>query len=347
MVLLVAAMLAQEPVRTDVFTAGADGYHTYRIPALLVGPRGALLAFCEGRKTGRGDHGDLDLVLRRSVDGGRTWEAMRLVYEEGGDAKVTIGNPCPVLDSETGTIWLPFTRDNNDVLVTSSADEGVTWSKPVVITAHVKKPGWTWYATGPGVGIRVERGAHRGRLVIPCDHREPLDGKAVTVSHAIFSDDHGATWALGENVAPHTNECQVAELADGSLLMNMRNYWGKDGGKPESGGKRAVATSADGGKTWGPLRFDAALVEPICQASLIRAQGTLLFSNPASTSKRERLTVRFSRDDGVTWPESRVLHEGPAAYSCLAALPDGRIGVLYERDDYRAITLATFPLDGK
>ena len=114
--------------QTNLFTAGVDGYHTYRIPALLVTTHGSVLAFCEGRKTGAGDHGDVDLVMKRSTDGGRTWSALQLVHEEGGDAKITIGNPCPVVDATTGIIWLPFTRDNKAVLITSSTDDGMTWS---------------------------------------------------------------------------------------------------------------------------------------------------------------------------------------------------------------------------
>ena len=113
---------------TVVYEAGKDGYHTYRIPALIATSKGTLLAFCEGRKTSRQDHGDVDLVLKRSTDGGKTWSAQQLIHEEGGEKKVTIGNPCPVVDAETGVIWLPLTRDNNSVLMLSSADDGVTWS---------------------------------------------------------------------------------------------------------------------------------------------------------------------------------------------------------------------------
>ncbi|MCA9069704.1 MAG: exo-alpha-sialidase, partial [Planctomycetaceae bacterium] len=320
---------------TDVFVSGDGGYHTYRIPALIRGKKGTLLAFCEGRKTNRSDHGDLDLVLRRSLDQGQTWQPMQLVYEEGGTKKITIGNACPVVDQSNGRIWLPFCRDNDDVLMTYSDDEGQTWSKPEDITSDVKRPGWTWYATGPGVGIQLKHSDHKGRLVIPCDHREPMDGKMVTVSHAIYSDDHGKSWKLGENVAPHTNECQVVELGDGRLQMNMRNYWGREGGKPDRHAKRAIATSSDGGETWEDLRFDDTLIEPVCQASVIKVEtdapsDVLLFSNPASKTTRHRLTVRLSRDGGETWPTSKLLHEGPAAYSCLCQLPGGKIGCLYE-----------------
>ncbi|MCS6851665.1 MAG: glycoside hydrolase, partial [Gemmataceae bacterium] len=340
------------PMQVDVFVSGTEGYHTFRIPALLASPKGTLLAFCEGRKTSRADHGDVDLVLKRSHDGGKTWGPLQLVYEEGGTAKITIGNPCPVVDRETGTIWLPFTRDNDDVLVTHSRDDGQTWAKPVVITASVKKPGWTWYATGPGIGIQLRHGAHRGRLLIPCDHRGPLEGeRSATYSHVIYSDDHGQTWKLGGVVAPHTNECQVAELSDGTLVINMRNYWGRDGKEPAKGNRRAVALSRDGGLSWTDLRFDATLIEPVCQAGLLGVAGPenqdwLIFSNPASTTQRHRLTLRLSRDGGRSWPHERVLEPGPAAYSCLAELPGGDVGCLYERGSqhpYEKITLARFP----
>lgn len=344
---------AAEPERVDVFVAGADGYHTFRIPAVIVAPKsGDLLAFCEGRKTGRGDHGDLDLVLKRSTDGGRTWGPLEVVYEEGGDAKVTIGNPCPVVDAATQTIWLPFCRDNDDVLITHSTDGGRTWSPPTEITADVKRPEWGWYATGPGVGIQLSQGIHRGRLVIPCDHREKIDGRDVMHSHVFYSDDHGKTWTLGGSVAMHTDECQVVELSDGTLLINMRNYWGRTAKQPEKGGMRAVARSRDGGATWGPLEFDRTLIEPVCQASLLRDPMTegdkplLLFSNPASTTARHRLTLRASVDEGRTWFAERVLHAGPAAYSCLTVLPDGAIGCLYEAGEehaYEKLVFARIP----
>ena len=340
---------ADSLMQQAVFISGQGGYHTYRIPSLIVSKKGTLLAFCEGRKSGGGDAGDIDLVLRRSLDQGKTWGELQVVWD---DADNTCGNPCPVVDPDTGTIWLLLTHNlgadtearivgrtskgSRTVWVTKSTDDGATWTKPVEITKDVKKDDWTWYATGPGVGIRTKS----GRLVIPCDSKS--GDKGVTrESHVIYSDDAGATWKLGGVAGPKCNECQVAELADGSLMLNMRSYQGNN--------RRLISLSRDGGLTWTKPVEDATLIEPVCQASLVSVPGIangLLFSNPAST-KRENLTVRLSRDGGKTWPASRVLHPGPAAYSCLAILPDGDVGCLYERGDKRAyetVTFARFPL---
>jgi sialidase-1 len=346
--LLLASLLAA-PVQHDVFVSGKEGYHTFRIPALVVTPKGTLLAFCEGRKNGRGDSGAIDLVLKRSTDGGRSWSRLSVVADDGEN---TVGNPCPVVDRKTGTVWLLLThnlgkdtertiRDGTSkgtrrVWVTKSADDGVTWSKPADVTKDVKDPKWTWYATGPGVGIQTAA----GRLVIPCDHTEAKT--KTNRSHVIYSDDGGKTWKKGGVLGEKTNECQLAERSDGSLLLNMRSYHGKN--------RRAVATSKDGGLTWSEVKLDDALIEPVCQASLISLPAAkkgdkvrLLFSNPAST-KREKMTVRLSDDEGKTWSKGALLHAGPAAYSCLGATKDELL-CLYERGEksaYERVTLARF-----
>jgi sialidase-1 len=256
-----------------------------------------------------------------------------------------------VVDSTTGTIRLTFCPNNEDVLVTSSRDDGRTWAAPRIITGSVKKPGWRWYATGPGVGFRLARGLHSGRLVISCDHRENVDGRPVMFSHVFFIDDHGRSWSLGGTVDRHTDECQVVELADGALLINMRNHWGRDGGRPDRGGMRAIARSRDGGATSSPLEFDANLIEPVCHASLIGVPHpgrptdvVLVFTNPASRTARRALTVRVSVDGGRTWPVTIPVDAGPAAYSCLTPLPEGRVGLLYEREMSAQITFTVIPI---
>ena len=321
--------------QTQIFKAGEHGYHTYRIPALVASAEGTLLAFCEARKNSRSDHGDIDMALRRSFDNGETWTEMAIVWDEGEN---TVGNPCPVLDRDTGTIWLPFCLDNERVFVTSSDDDGATWSTPREITQDVHLPQWPWHATGPTHGIQLDC----GRLVIPCDHK--ADDK--NHSHIVCSDDHGETWRLAGLLTGHTDECGVVRTADGSLYLNMRSYQGKN--------RRAYAWSEDRGETWSEVRLDDTLVEPVCQGSIVRftiqsehGKNRVLFANPAST-QRERLTVRMSEDECRTWDTAKVLHEGPAAYCDLCIAPDMSICCLYERgedDPYEGITFARFTLD--
>ena len=350
------AVVAEDLKQVDVFTGGQD-YFAYRIPALIASRQGTLLAFCEVRKTSLSDDGDNDLVLRRSTDGGRSWRTLQLVHEEGGDAVISVGNPCPVVDPATGRIWLSMNRKNGRVLITYSDDDGVTWSAVRDITAEASRSEWGWYALGPGVGIAVERGPHRGRLILPANHRETIDRSGPSASHIVYSDDHGQTWKLGGTVGLHTNECQLVETlpADGAgeeLLINMRNHWARSGKRPELAGRRLVSRSRDGGLTWTEPVRDELLIEPTCQASLIRyswpidsQKSVLLFANPDSTSKRERLTVRLSHDEGRTWPVIKLIDAGPSGYCCLTRLKDGQIGLLYERDNYKRLSFVSLTLD--
>ncbi len=242
----------------------------------------------------------------------------------------------------------------------SSADDGRTWSAPREIDCESSWAARGHYATGPGVGIQLAKGAHAGRLLVPCDHRDGPDRNGGYFAHVLFSDDHGETWRRADLAGPGANECQAAELEDGSLLLNMRM-------QTHYRGCRAVARSRDGGETWSPLSHDSNLPCPICQASFIRyssagagGKSRLLFSNPACAGnpeapdrkqykgERARMTVRLSCDEGRTWPIARLIHPGPSAYSCLAALPNGEIGLLYEKGEgklYERLSFARFPLD--
>ena len=346
-----------EPQHMAIFARGMDGYHTFRIPSLIVTEQGTVLAICEGRKASRQDFGNIDIMLRRSTDQGRTWGDLIVIHEEGGDKAIGIGNPCAVVDQSTGTIWLTCCRNNHDVLMTHSTDDGLTWATPVDITSDVKDPTWDWYATGPGVGIQLANGPRSGRLLIPGDHN-PTEGHPTPShgAHVFYSDDHGTTWQLGGALEGGSiGEPQIVELADGTIMANARSNIGRH---------RAIGISADHGRTWSETRREEALIEGEprgCQASILRlsdaetqGKNRILFSNPANIGPRVRMTVRLSYDEGKTWPISKRIHEGPSGYSCLTVMPDKQIGLLYERgeESFReTVSLATFSLawltDGK
>lgn len=350
------------PDTQDLWTSGTGGYHTYRIPALAVTTVGTILAFCEGRRHGSGDAGEIELLLRRSADGGETWAPSQAVDARMG---MTCGNPAPAVDQLTGTIWLLTTRNwaeaheddirkglhSRTVWITSSDDDGITWADPVGITSNVKRPDWTWYATGPCHGIQLRS----GRLVIPCDHRSrnPRDGSEARHSHVIISDDHGATWRIGGIVdVEGTNESVAVETADGAVYLNCRDEARR--------GRRIVARSHDGGLTFGPAAADDDLPEPTSQASALSIPETVVtgqlgehalgdavvFANPASET-RDTLTVRLSVDGARSWVAARVVEPGPAAYCDLAVTGDGSILCLYETGStrpYDRLVLARFDL---
>jgi sialidase-1 len=343
----------------SVFKSGEDGYRSYRIPVIVRAKNGDLLAFAEGRKNGPNDHGDIDIVLRRSADGGRSWEALQVIQDEPGDpaANVWIGNPTPVVDDKDqahpGRLWLVFTRSNTRIFATSSDDNGNTWSDRREITKSAEKPSWGWYAAGPVHGIQLERGPHAGRLIIPCDHRQrDVDSWG---SHLIYSDDHGATWKLGaSDTRPatdplHPNECVAVELVDGRVYVNAREH---DGSDPAT---RVVAYSRDGGQTFdAPFAAERNITSPVVQNSLIRFAATdqgdkrnvLVYSGPGHPTKRRDLTILLSYDEAKTWTRKTVIHHGPAAYSDIVKLNGGRIGVLFEggKKLYDEILFGSFAL---
>ena len=353
MVLLFAALLpvsADEDVvlRKDIFSRKTDGYHTYRIPTMVVTAKGTILVFVEGRKTHRRDHGDVDLLMKRSEDGGRTWSKQVLIHEEGGDALIRVGNPCPIVEKDGKTVHLLFTRNGPGCFFsTRSTDDGSSWEPFTKVSDDPKAPEYQkdnflrGFGESPvGVGAGPVHGIHtsKGRLIAPSYAGFKVNGEGRGGSCVIYSDDKGKTWKAG-GVIPWVpefrhGECTIVERSDGSLLMNMRT---SEPGK-YSFGYRLTSVSKDHGMTWSKPVVDKNLPCPACQASMIRLnEKEILFLNPAvnhnggfSIWSRKNLTLRVSQDDGRSWPESRVLNEGLAGYSDLAIAKNGNILCLFE-----------------
>ncbi|HRX11535.1 MAG TPA: sialidase family protein [Draconibacterium sp.] len=337
-----------------IFKSSTDGYATFRIPAIVMSKSGKLLAFAEGRVNGSSDTGDIDLVMRSSDDGGKTWSSLKVIWNDGDNV---CGNPAPVVDFETGIIHLLLTwnlgsdhepeiidgksKDTRRVFVTTSNDEGKSWTEPKEITSSVKKKNWTWYATGPCHGIQLKYSAYKNRLVIPCDHIEA--GTKKYFSHIIYSDDNGKKWQMGGTTPQdQVNECAVAELPDGKLLLNMRNY-------DRTQKARKISFSEDGGLNWSAIQSDKALIEPICQASILFTEKNemLWFLNPASETSRVNMTLKASHDFGLTWENAKILHAGPSAYSDLTLINQNTIGCLFEGgilNPYEGIAFTTFEI---
>jgi sialidase-1 len=327
----------------DLFVSGTGGYHTYRVPALAVTMRGTVLAFCEGRRRSVSDTGLIEVVCRRSTDGGRTWDPASVVVAE---ERMTCGNATPTVDPRTGTIWLPFCKNREDgpeplifegkaprtAWMTRSDDDGVTWARPREITADVKRTDWTWFAFGPGHGVAL----HDGRLLVPSVHARAVEYRHSDPcrAHVTLSDDHGATWRAGGVVnVPTSSENELAEIAPGTVYLNARIE--------VAGAGRVSAWSRDGGLRFDEVIVDATLNDAMCQGSLAQLspeepQHLLLVNASGADTKRERLVARISRDGGSTFGAARVLDPGHAAYSDTVILEDGTALCLYERGDKHA-----------
>ena len=336
-----------------LFTSGDGGYHTYRIPTLAVMPNGTVLVFAEGRKNSAADDGDIDLVMRRSSDGGQTWSNMQVVHEEGGNASITIGNPTPIVDQTTGDLHLLFSRNNERMFVTTSNDNGVTFSTPTEITGVAENFNFDWTRLGPGPTAGIQMTS--GRLVAPVWLNAVKGNPDTYRSGAIYSDDHGQSWQAGQVVPVSadptirgTNECAVVQLANGSLLMTERT----SAGTPS----RSKSTSNNGGITWTAAARDSTInpqmttiKTSIARYSLASTDGTnrLLYSAPGAAD-RSHMTVWLSENEATTWPTQREIYSGPSGYSELGITANKTILLAYENGTStynERITLAKFNLE--
>ncbi len=369
---LLPALHGSEPLleRTDVFPAGMNGIARYRIPGIVVTKKGTVLAYSEARKNGSADWGEIEVHLRRSTDNGRTWGDSQHVAHNGervegnphkkgeGDHEQTVNNPVAIVDRETGAIEFLYCINYARCFSMRSTDDGVTWSKPVEVTATFepfrKYYDWKVIATGPGHGIQIKS----GRLVVPIWLAYGKEGDhGPSAAATIFSDDHGRTWNAGELAVPNEgdfgnpNETMLTELSDGRVMLVTRSV--------SKANRKLITTSPDGVTGWSKPIFHEQLWEPVCMASIIAhpsQPGTLVFSSPhrlaldkdgteipAGRGKRENLSIKISRDDGKTWPISKTLEPGSSAYSDLAVLPDGTVLCLYEGK--KDIQVARFNLE--
>ncbi len=348
--LLAAGCAGAEPLftQTDVFVSGKDGYDTYRIPALEAAKDGTLIAFAEARKYGGADPGfgkqDIDLVCKSSADRGASWSEMKVIEDPG--ELWSAANPATVVDRSNGRVWLFYLRsrpgrstltsrpgtDDMQTLARWSDDSGRTWSDPLDLTAvgrDMNDKQWRASVPGPGGAIQTRH----GRLLVPM-------WKSPFATFAMFSDDHGRTWKRGDLVpgAQGGDECQVVELADGRVLMDIRQ---------ETGPSRWLAESADGGATWGQPRPGLAVTPVMCaiERFTLPAEGggraRLVWTGPKD-ARRRHLVIRTSYDEGLSFTNERTVSDQFAAYSDLALLRDGTIGILWERGVERGYQFIAF-----
>lgn len=324
-----------------VFEPIEGQYASMRIPALVATQKGTLLAFCEGRVTSASDWSDMDLLMRRSTDGGKTWSDFVVIAPREG--KRPTSNATPIVDRE-GNIHLLFQRDYAIAYYTKSTDDGKTWSKPVDITYAFDafKPEYNWKVLAPGPGHAIQ--IKSGRLVVPVwmadsEKMEPHRSHYPSCVATIYSDDLGKTWKRGAIVANNSpeiknpNETMAVELEDGRVMLSIRN--------PSEIRRKAVSYSPDGISNWTKIAFDEELFEPVCMSSIVRVstradggKSRLLFVNPDSEHipkhPRQNLTAKLSYDEGESWTVEKVLNPGASGYSDLAVGPDGTIYCLYE-----------------
>lgn len=349
------AIASEERPFVVIHRQGDNNCHTFRIPGIAVTNNGTLLAVYDMRYRSRRDlQGHMDIGLSRSVDGGKTWEKPRSIMDMGTfgglpEDQNGCSDPNILVDKTTGDIFVsavwthgkPGTHQwsgkgsepglklsqSSQFMVVRSSDDGRTWSMPENLTTKLKNPDWHLFAPAPGNGITMVDGT----LVMPTAGR---DETGLPFSNLIWSKDHGKTWNRSIPARSDTTECAIAELSNGSLMLNMRDNRNRKDKSKTNG--RAVSVTTDLGGNWTVHSSDHhSLPEPVCMASLISqklkdGRTVLFFSNPNHKSKRRNMTVRMSLDDGKTWPKHIVLDKDGGAYSSLVMVNRNTLGILFE-----------------
>lgn len=342
-------------LKDELFEARTKGYFSYRIPGIVVTTRGTVLAYCEARQDSRSDWANIDIMLRRSTDEGKSWGPRQKLADRG---KSTVNNPVAIVDRKTNVVHFLYCVNYARCYYMCSDDDGKTFSKPVEITGTFEKfrveYKWNVIATGPGHGIQLKS----GRLLVPVWLSTGGKRHRPSVVATIYSDDSGKSWDRGDIIVrdgeefKNPSETVAVQLQDGRVMVNIRNESGES--------RRLVAFSADGASKWSKASFNEGLFEPVCMASIVRLteqpeyqRNRILFAHPDSgTRKREKVSIKLSYDEGKSWTVNKVLEAGVSGYSDLAVGLDKTILCMYERGtvegshyDVKSLTVARFNLD--
>lgn len=376
---LVIHFQGHSQINSMVFKGGTEGHKIYRIPAIISLPNQELLAFAEGRVNGSDDYGDVNLVLKRSKDFGKTWSSLDILVDYDS---LQAGNPAPVVDRfdpnyPEGVLYLFYNTGNNheydirmgrgvrEVWMMKSYDLGKTWEEPQNITLQTHKPNnpsfssdynfpedWRHYANTPGHAFQFQEGKYKGRIFVAANHSkgDPQEGFSEYQAHGFFTDDHGKTFEISESVKiPGSNESIAAELPNDQMIMSVRNQKGDIR-------QRILAYSSDGGKTWDEAYFEEQLPDPVCQGSIISMRDskgtfTLIHSNNSDPAHRNNLSLKFSDDLGKTWSKPLLVDgvEDPGnssytGYSDLVEISNNLVGIIYEKNDYTEIVFKSISM---
>ena len=361
---------AQEEV--TVFESGTEGYKIFRIPSIVQTPNKTILAFAEGRIHGGADFGDIKIVMKKSVDNGKHWTSLQIVasYDHW-----QVGNAAPVVDLldpnyPNGKIYLFYNTGNvsemelregkglREVWYITSVDDGETWSAPVNISSQVhftngamegriynSDKNWRTYANTPGHATQCLEGKYKGRIYIAANHSEGPSKPQFKdyFSHGYYSDDHGKTFQVSSSLdIAGSNEATAAFIRKDRLIINARNQ----AGSPRA---RIVAFSNNGGEHFEKAYFDSALVDPVCEGAILnigkrKGKTILAFVNAADTQNRNNLGLKISFDEGKSWPIQKLIDgtkdaalskKDFTAYADLIKIGNRKIGVFYEKENYR------------
>lgn len=366
------------PVYSTVFRGEDGNYKEYRIPSVAALPSGRILAFIEARSTNK-DQAENDMVLKYSDDMGKSWSNLIVIDQQG---EASLNNPCVTYIPETKQVMLiyqnfpPKMTEGNALegkksgsivrtFITFSSDEGLTWSEPRDITSQVKQDEAGSYCSGPGTAIRIASGKNKGRIVAPFN----VNGGTVWYNYLVYSDDYGQNWKISNTVSGYgTNESQVVQLTDNTLLVNARSHRfinDKNREQPDkwtawsydkvTRNRAHIYVTMDGDEfEWSETEIREDEPDPTCQGSILRISGLddgkqsrVLFANAANqrtASSPMRVydrtpparingEVKLSYDNTKTWEYKKRIYGNRFTgyqYSVLVDLGDGKVGCLFE-----------------